>query len=48
MLESIVDYKNDDLAVEKADFYANTKWRGNRQRETECGWKLLELCKDRK
>ena len=46
MLDSILDYKKDDSAVEKDAQYATTKRGGRRLRKATCGWKLLIQWRD--
>ena len=41
MLDSILDFKQDEQAVSKDDQYATTKRGGRRLRKPTYGWKLL-------
>ena len=46
LLESILDYKKDKSAVDKADLYVTTKSGRRRMRKSTAGWKLLVLWRD--
>ena len=46
ILDSIVDYRKDSSAVEKADMYVHTKSGQRRLRQTTSGWSLLILWKN--
>ena len=46
LLDSILDFKQDEQAVSKDDQYATTKRGSRRLRKTTCGWKPLVRWKD--
>ena len=46
LLDSILDFKQDEQAVSKDDQYATTKSGSRRLRKTTCGWKLIVQWKD--
>ena len=46
ILDSIVDYKKEHNAIDKADKYIYTKSKQRRLRKSTAGWKLLVAWKD--
>ena len=41
VFDSILEYKKDDSAIEKEDFYFKTRSGTKHMRKTTCGWKFF-------